>query len=812
MKKLVLLFLFMLVSVSAFADPSVAGSNDFSIGLLGDVFGNVGNVLSGDGTQMLGKLFYVLNMGILGVAAVWLAYSVATVALRSSQEGSFMGQNKNVAVLVLRIALGIALTIPMPNGYSVSQVAVMKVVIGGVKLADNTWGTAIDYMTGGGVLYQTNGNGDDTGGYSDLIATSTSLFTNSSKATQGQQIFSSLVCMHRSQAYAEQNAKQSGVNPLAAPQYSIKIFPSENKIGFPGFGGGGSEDNTRCGTVIGFGGADSVSGSDKDTYAALSNLVSDLDAAAQYYVTNILQATGTADLTAQEKVVKDDITLAIMNYYSNMMAYSRTQTTGAQDLQDNLQKYAKTQGWILAGRYYWDLNRLSLAYKAAQVSNETPAPGDAPQVVQFAADQATVTEDLAKYANDIQNNIITFVSQQQSSNIQVNKLNSNPGDFSNWFGKMSFNVGGSSNTSVQIIPDIKFLGIKGYSIDVGFDPGTIFVQPFVKTMINAIAPIVNAFFSIDNNPMIFLMTLGRHCLEAASAIWIAGLVIIATVGLFAGFCSSMSPGGVAFSGLLQWLKPLAFGLTGALIVPGIILGYYLPLYPYLLFTFGSISWIMLVLESMVAAPLVAFGMTHPEGHDFLGRSEQAMLLFLGVFLRPALMVIGMIAAMIISYVAMKLVIAGFGSILLDIAANNVTNTNIPAGLSGGQSVDVVSAVMTTSFAGDNGDLLMDLVLIPALLVIFAMTVYKIMQQCFSLIYELPNNVMQWIGAPQKQDQTAQMVQQIEGVASGAAKNVGDMSGQATASGAETAGRLGISAVGAIRDGKKGGKKNEGVSF
>ena len=50
---------------------------------------------------MLGKLFYKLNEGIIVVAGLWLAYTVSTIVLPVIQDGSFMGPNKNVALVFL---------------------------------------------------------------------------------------------------------------------------------------------------------------------------------------------------------------------------------------------------------------------------------------------------------------------------------------------------------------------------------------------------------------------------------------------------------------------------------------------------------------------------------------------------------------------------------------------------------------------------------------------------------------------------------------------------------------------------------------
>src|SRR3990167_2455022 len=136
---------------NATVDPAVTNHTDLSINFLDQIFGTVGNTLHGTTGQMLGHLFYKFNQGIVIVAGIWLVYTVFTVVIRSAQEGSFMGANKNVALTFLKIALGFSLLIPSPaTGYSLLQDVVMKVVVAGVGLADATWRTGLQYVGDGG--------------------------------------------------------------------------------------------------------------------------------------------------------------------------------------------------------------------------------------------------------------------------------------------------------------------------------------------------------------------------------------------------------------------------------------------------------------------------------------------------------------------------------------------------------------------------------------------------------------------------------------------------------------------------------------
>ena len=110
---------------------------------------------------MLDHLSYRLNEGIIVVAGMWLVYTVFSIALRAAQDGSFTGSNKNVALVFLKIAFGFSLLVPNPaTGYSLLQEVVMKVVVEGVGLADQTWKYGLTYINNGGSLWRrpkTNG-------------------------------------------------------------------------------------------------------------------------------------------------------------------------------------------------------------------------------------------------------------------------------------------------------------------------------------------------------------------------------------------------------------------------------------------------------------------------------------------------------------------------------------------------------------------------------------------------------------------------------------------------------------------------------
>ena len=203
---------------------------------------------------------------------------------------------------------------------------------------------------------------------------------------------------------------------------------------------------------------------------------------------------------------------------------------------------------------------------------------------------------------------------------------------------------------------------------------------------------------------------------------------------------------------LTVLLPLAGSVTLLFLVNGVILAYYIPLLPFMLFLFGVISWFSFVIEGMVAAPLVALGITHPEGHDLMGKAEQALMLLVSIFIRPTVMIFGLVAGMVLSYVAMDVLNAGFGRVINNdvffVIKDETGNTTGP-----GQVLNV------------------------SMILIYTLIVMALVQQCFSLIHILPNAIMNWIGGPKHEDMAGQLVEGVKGGLTQAAERSGASVGE-----------------------------------
>ena len=245
------------------------------------------------------------------------------------------------------------------------------------------------------------------------------------------------------------------------------------------------------------------------------------------------------------------------------------------------------------------------------------------------------------------------------------------------------------------------------------------------------------------NPIIALANMGTYYINFASNLWLELLEMSIVSILIPIF-------GVFVFALLAMSMPLILAWSGIMMQVGFITAYYVPILPYMIFTFGAISWLMAVIEAMVAAPIVALGVTHPEGHDAFGKGEQAIMILMNVFLRPSMMIIGYIAAISMTYVSVWVINAGFANAIGFMHGTGPSLNTVPTAGAGAVTGGY------TNWAGIYAYFFSILV--------YTMLYLTVVQKSFTLISALPDKVLRWIGGQQESygADTAQWGQEVQG--------------------------------------------------
>ncbi len=162
------------------------------------------------------------------------------------------------------------------------------------------------------------------------------------------------------------------------------------------------------------------------------------------------------------------------------------------------------------------------------------------------------------------------------------------------------------------------------------------------------------------------------------------------------------------------VAPAFFAFASMLIIPGVMLFYLLPMLPFLNFLTGIITWMVSLLQAVVAIPIIAIAHLTPSGEGLPSASARgAYTMMLQIFLRPVMMIFGLIAGIMVSYIGIWMVNDGYASILKTIA-----------------------------FAGGNfASLLVGLVSVPMVYMIICM---QVINRSFTLIHVLPDKVTRWL--------------------------------------------------------------------
>lgn len=255
------------------------------------------------------------------------------------------------------------------------------------------------------------------------------------------------------------------------------------------------------------------------------------------------------------------------------------------------------------------------------------------------------------------------------------------------------------------------------------------------------------------NPIVALGILGNIYINLGISLWIA----YAALALVGGTAAAAMPG--IIGGIIAFFlmfSPLFFLLLGIILTTGILFAYYVPLVPYILFTFGAMAWFVAVIEAMVAAPILALGILHPEAqNEALGRAEPGIMILLNVFLRPSMMVIGFIAGILLSYVMVWLLCTGFDRAVSGIMGGEQYDPTAFMGLVGGTHNYFRDAVwpkgmeqfgLSGSVLGGGGTATgFSMIVGPFfMMAVFDFMYITLVQRSFDLIHIIPDKVLRFI--------------------------------------------------------------------
>lgn len=105
-------------------------------------------------------------------------------------------------------------------------------------------------------------------------------------------------------------------------------------------------------------------------------------------------------------------------------------------------------------------------------------------------------------------------------------------------------------------------------------------------------------------------------------------------------------------------------LGSAMVLAGFMLAIYVPAIPFMFFMFAVVEWIASILEAVIGMPLWCLSLISIEGEG-LGKAQQGFNTFFEIMLKPAIIVISLIACALLYTGAVRFINYAYGSFITD---------------------------------------------------------------------------------------------------------------------------------------------------
>lgn len=686
---------------------------DHSVDMLRSIFGPVIDALVtgadpdtvSAASNVIATMMSFFNSGILIVGTLIVSYVAAMGTINTANDGEAMGRNWSSLWTPVRIVAGGAVLLPTASGYSFIQLVVLMFALWGVGFANGTYktGMAIGVLSPDGVVQGVN----DPGSFYGLRDFGKQYLAASYCARAANQIYPG----------AQVSAAASADKTTTNGGRTDHLFQIKDRNATTNLGGG----EPLCGTVS----ISQYTAQPAKDATGIEAALEQLRVAAQN--AKIQAATKLmTDLEAWVNTWPDDISGDWSNVdsakFNELVNSAETQvaaalmavlsdTTGVKSGFQSLATSLTSEGWAMSGGWHQRVGEVR--GRIAAITSESVGSVSAPSLSALPADAAasrligsvtTVTEAISKKSETKGNykaptsgpgDLTSVIPKDAQSDINIGSINA---DFD---AKVSLWINSMMESMVEMATGANTSGTTPLCGTAGQMGGSL-----------------NRMKCIGD-----YLTVARAGIGAADVAIKTGATALRVV---AGTLSSVKGVGTGLdldkvvTPIWDWVievpvKQLAMMAT--YIEPmAFYFGVFLPSLPYVIFMTVVVGWILAVLQSLIAAPLWAVMHMTPD-RTFVGSQSQGYLLLLSLFARPALAVVGLFAAMLVSDPIVDFIAKGFFAMRGAV----VTSTG---------TVGAIASFLSFAWW----------------FMVFGLTLLPVLYMVFGLPQILPDHVLRWIGA------------------------------------------------------------------
>lgn len=620
-------------------DPSQPTCSDASVGILQHIFGPIVNVLVNGAdpntvastSNVLASMFSYFNSGLLVVASLIISYVATVGAVNTANDGEAMGKAWSSVWTPLRILAGGAVLLPTASGYSILQMFVLTLSLWSIGFANQLYRVGMTM----GILKTDN-----------IVASSTAVPPSSfGLRVFAKQYLPVSYCAHVANAvYADQmgtpsvqaNGKADRVNTVDG-RIEYTFFVKDRNL-TTSIGGG----DPVCGTVKLTSYTPTAVAETTGTSAAIAALHSGLSVAKIQAATALMAdidawvATMPSDINQTGWVIESKRFNDIVKQREDALASQITAqvSSGTANVNNGISTFINEltrDGWTMAGGWYQRVGAIRKELGSAvteSVGNASePSLSSLPDDARarlLQSSVSTVTEAIIKKseepgkgydvtaapAADIANALPKNINGDVNVGAIQQDINSKFGSMVNSTMKKTVDIATGSASDVDAVSRMKLVG-----------------DYLVVSMASA---------ELAKTALTTSVATVRAAVAGVGGVQVLGTKVDGSGGMTALWDWVMAVPMAQFSKLLSYLEPLAFYFS-----------VFLPSLPYAIFTITVVGWILGVLQTVIAAPLWAIMHMRPS-QTFVGSDAQGYLLLLALFVRPALAVIGLFAALLVA--------------------------------------------------------------------------------------------------------------------------------------------------------------------
>lgn len=558
-------------------------------------------------TSPFGTVSQVFLTGVLMFGGVLAMYTLLVGTMSTAHDGEMLGKRWSTLWVPIRTSLGVAMILPIKNGFCAVQIIIIWLATQGIGLADMAW-SAFAAQPMKGAVYRSPGL------KYQLAPLYTTIMTNGACVGAANKSLNELKNGEGSTFQNFLYTINRGLNGGKEPSFGISSISKDNSVGFA-FGDtndalpGPGKPSEICGTIeLPLNGNEANAGRAVNNAPLSADNLVDMDQikgminqthkeamgafVESAYKMGLKIASGS-NVTGEE--VATQMMSAVNTYENAIMKSANSQFDQAVNV--NAIKAMQEDGIAGAGAWF---------YRLVKAQNEINQ-----EVSNIPVGQGTWSETKKSILGLISSNIEGSIKKAIELGVE------------------------SFNTSKVGIRSAETEGSIAWFTDFFINSGGIPDWSGNNNMKNN-----------TENPMSATVGIGSAMLTGISLAWAAMIPATYALGVIQGNAvAGLTGAGLGFQATMTLASPLLLGMTAALIMPALFMAYYLPMMPFIIWTGTLIGWLVLVVEALFAGPLWAVAHLAPDADSVVGKQGQGYMLVLSLMLRPILMIIGFIVSL-----------------------------------------------------------------------------------------------------------------------------------------------------------------------